>query len=115
MQLAPGDVFAGYTVVEALGAGGMGEAYLARHPRLPRRDALKVPPAAVSQDSTFRERFTREADLASGLWHPNVVSVYDRGEHGGQLWIAMEFVDGTDAGRQLVASPTGLPEPLQTN
>ncbi|MGY4646266.1 serine/threonine-protein kinase [Mycobacterium sp. URHB0021] len=109
MQLAPGDVFAGYTVVEALGAGGMGEVYLARHPRLPRRDALKVLPAAVSQDSTFRERFTREADLASGLWHPNVFSVYDRGEHGGQLWIAMEFVDGTDAGRQLVASPAGLP------
>ena len=109
MQLAPGDVFAGYTVVEALGAGGMGEVYLARHPRLPRRDALKVLPVAVSQDSTFRERFTREADLASGLWHPNVVSVYDRGEHGGQLWIAMEFVDGTDAGQQLVVSPAGLP------
>jgi serine/threonine-protein kinase len=110
MQLAPGDVFAGYTIVEALGAGGMGEVYLARHPRLPRRDALKVLPTGISRDSTFRERFTREADLASGLWHPNVVSVYDRGEHNGQLWIAMEFVDGTDAGRRLAGSySAGMP------
>lgn len=110
MQLASGDVFAGYTIVEALGAGGIGEVYLARHPRLPRRDALKILPAGISQDSTFRERFTREANLASGLWHPNVVSVYDRGETAGQLWIAMEFVDGTDAGRQLAASsPGGMP------
>jgi serine/threonine protein kinase len=75
MQLASGDVFADYTVVEALGAGGMGEVYLARHPRLPRRDALKILPAGISKDPIFRERFIREADLASGLWHPNVVSV----------------------------------------
>jgi serine/threonine-protein kinase len=87
----------------------MGEVYLARHPRLPRRDAVKVLPAGIWQDPTFRERFIREADLASGLWHPNVVSVYDRGEHGGQLWIAMEFVDGTDAGRLLAGAPGGLP------
>jgi serine/threonine-protein kinase len=104
MQLASGDVFAGYTIVKPLGAGGMGEVYLARHPRLPRRDAVKVLPAGISQDPTFRERFIREADLASGLWHPNVVSVYDRGEHGGQLWIAMEFADGTDAGRLLAGA-----------
>jgi serine/threonine protein kinase len=87
----------------------MGEVYLARHPRLPRRDAVKVLPAGIWQDPTFRERFIREADLASGLWHPNVVSVYDRGEHGGQLWIAMEFADGTDAGRLLAGAPGGLP------
>jgi len=110
MQLGPGDDFAGYTIVEVLGAGGMGEVYLARHPRLPRRDALKVLPAGISSDPRFRARFTREADLASGLWHPNVVGVYDRGEHDGQLWMAMEYVDGTDAARRLAASrSTGLP------
>jgi serine/threonine-protein kinase len=109
MQFVAGDVFAGYTIVRALGAGGMGEVYLVRHPRLPRHDALKVLPTGISRDSTFRERFTREADLASGLWHPNVVGVYDRGEHNGQLWIAMEFVDGTDAGRRLAGSHLGLP------
>jgi serine/threonine protein kinase, bacterial len=109
MQLAPGDAFAGYTIVKALGAGGMGVVYLARHPRLPRHDALKVLPTGISKGSTFRERFTREADLAAGLWHPNVVSVYDRGEHDGQLWIAMEFVNGIDAGRTLARShPTGM-------
>lgn len=110
MQLGPGDVFADYTIVDALGAGGMGEVYLARHPRLPRRDALKVLPTGISNDAIFRERFIREGDLAAGLWHPNVVSVYDRGEYNGQLWIAMEFVDGTDAGRQLAGAQfTGLP------
>lgn len=110
MRLGPGDVFAGYTIMEALGAGGMGEVYLARHPRLPRRDALKILPAGISGDASFRDRFTREADLASSLWHANVVSVYDRGDHNGQLWIAMEFVDGTDAGQQLAGTfPGGMP------
>jgi len=58
----------------------MGEVYLAEHPRLPRRDALKVLPADVSADPDYRARFNREADLASTLWHPHIVSVGDRGE-----------------------------------
>ncbi len=72
----------------------MGEVYLAQHPRLPRRDALKLLARDVSADPSFRERLLREADLASTLWHPHVVGVHDRGEYQGQLWIAMDFVDG---------------------
>jgi serine/threonine-protein kinase len=53
--------------VRLLGTGGMGEIYLARHPRLPRQDALKVLPASVSADDEFRGRFNREADLAATL------------------------------------------------
>jgi serine/threonine-protein kinase len=88
----------------------MAEVYLAQHPRLPRRDALKVLSEAVTADSNFRERFQREADLAGALWHPNIVAVHDRGEFDGHLWIAMDYVDGTDAA-QLARKryPTGMP------
>nr|WP_082947167.1 serine/threonine-protein kinase [Mycolicibacter sinensis] len=98
MPLAPGSTFAGYAVVRLLGSGGMGEVYLVEHPRLPRHDALKVLPADISSDPEYRERFSREADLAAGLWHPNIVGVRDRGEHEGQLWITMEYVPGINAG-----------------
>src|SRR6476620_8358069 len=88
----------------------MGEVYLARHPRLPRQDALKVLRADVSADNDFRQRFIREADLASARSHPNIVTVYDRGEFDGQLWIATQYVNGTDAA-QLMRSryPAGMP------
>lgn len=109
MSLADGATFAGYTIIRLLGAGGMGEVYLAQHPRLPREDALKVLPLSVSADREFRERFEREADLAAGLWHPHIVGVHDRGEFDGQLWISMDYVDGTDAGQLLRAQPPGLP------
>jgi serine/threonine-protein kinase len=101
MPLADGATFAGYTIVRLLGSGGMGEVYLAQHPRLPRRDALKVLPASVSGDSEYRERFNREADIAATLWHPHIVGVHDRGEYEGQIWISMDYVEGTDAARLL--------------
>jgi serine/threonine-protein kinase len=110
MPLADGATFAGYTIVRMLGSGGMGEVYLAQHPRLPRRGALKVLPAAVSADSEYRERFNREADIAATLWHPHIVGVHDRGDFEGQLWISMDYVDGTDAGRLLrECYPGGMP------
>ena len=99
MPLAAGADFAGYTVVRCLGTGGMGEVYLAQHPRLPRQDALKILRAGVSADDEYRQRFEREADIAATLWHPHIVGVHDRGEHDGQLWIAMDYVPGTDTAR----------------
>jgi serine/threonine protein kinase, bacterial len=101
MPLASGAVFAGYTIEQLLGAGAMGEVYLAQHPRLPRLDALKILPPALTDDADFRERFNREADLAATLWHPHIVRLHDRGQFDGQLWIAMDYVDGTDAVRLL--------------
>ena len=85
MSLTEGQVFAGFTVVRPLGSGGMGEVHLARHPRLPRQDALKVLPESVSADEEFRARFNREADLAATLWHPHIVGVHDRGEYEGRF------------------------------
>ncbi|WP_439029980.1 protein kinase domain-containing protein [Gordonia terrae] len=109
MSLEPGTQFAGYTIVGKIGAGGMGEVYLARHPRLPRHDVIKVLAEHVSNDPTFRARFTREADLAAQLDHPCIVSVYDRGEVDGRLWISMQYVAGTDAAALIAATPGGLP------
>src|ERR1700693_3720142 len=95
MPLADGQCFAEYTILRLLGSGGMGEIYLAQHPRLPRNDALKVLPTTFTEDHEYRERFNREADIAATLWHPHIVGVHDRGEFNGQLWISMDYVEGT--------------------
>ena len=108
MPIADGAVFAGYTIVRLLGTGGMGEVYLVLHPRLPRQEALKILSASVSADPEYRHRFAREADIAASLWHPHVVAVHDRGEHDGQLWITMDYVEGTDAAQLTSIHGSGL-------
>jgi serine/threonine protein kinase, bacterial len=110
MPLRFGETFAGYRILRLLGSGGMGDVYLVQHPRLPRQEALKVLRPDLSSDASFRERFIREADLAAGLRHPHIVGIHDRGEHDDHLWIAMDYIDGTDAA-QLVEQryPAGLP------
>lgn len=111
MPLNTGEVFAGYVIQRLLGTGGMGEVYLAQHPRLPRHDALKILSLAATADVEFRARFIREAELAATLWHPHIVGVLDRGEFDGRLWISMEYVDGTDAGRLVREHhPSGMSE-----
>ncbi len=111
MPLNSGDVFAGYTIDRLLGTGGMGEVYLAQHPRLPRHDAIKILTRDSAVDGEFRARFIREAELAATLRHPNIVGVLDRGEFDGRLWISMDYVDGTDAGRLMRQTyPNGMPE-----
>jgi serine/threonine protein kinase len=99
MPFKNGEVFAGYVIQRLLGTGGTGEVYLAQHPRLPRHDALKILSLSATADEEFRARFNREAELAATLWHPHIVGVLDRGEFNGRLWISMDYVDGTDAGR----------------
>ena len=101
-MLAPGDKIAQYTIESRLGAGGMGEVYLALDARLQRRVALKVileDPAASSENSASMgrdasARLVREARAAASLTHPNVVSVYDVGEENGRVYLAMEHVVG---------------------
>ncbi|MBP2450368.1 LpqN/LpqT family lipoprotein [Mycolicibacterium lutetiense] len=110
MPLASGQEFAGFTIVRLVGTGGMGEVYLASHPRLPREDALKVLPISVSSDNEFRQRFIREADMAATLWHPHIVGVHDRGEFEDRLWISMDYVEGHDAAKLLHDQfPKGMP------
>jgi serine/threonine-protein kinase len=111
MPFDNGEVFAGYVIQRLLGTGGSGEVYLAQHPRLPRQDALKVLSLDSTADDEFRARFNREAELAATLWHPHIVGVLDRGEFNGRLWISMDYVDGTDAGRLLRENYVGgMPE-----
>ncbi|WP_068061245.1 serine/threonine-protein kinase [Nocardia xishanensis] len=96
-MLYEGEVFAGYVIERQLGRGGMGSVYLARHPRLPRRTALKLLNREMFADNEIRARFEREADVVARLDHPNIVTVYDRGVEDEQLWISMQYVDGSDA------------------
>ncbi|MFE6862770.1 serine/threonine-protein kinase [Nocardia sp. NPDC057668] len=108
MSIGPGSLVGGYRIERVIGAGGMGTVYLAKHPELPRRDALKVLSTQYSQDTEYRARFEREANLASALDHPNIVSIYNRGEDHGQLWIAMQYVNGIDASDAAKQQPQSM-------
>lgn len=94
-----------YLVQEAIGRGGMSTVYRAADERLERPVALKVMSENLSTDPEFRARFLEEARAASAIDHVNVVPIYDFGEQGGALFIAMRLVDGTDLARELVAGP----------
>jgi serine/threonine protein kinase len=83
-----------YRIDKKLGGGGMGEVYLAEHIRIKRKCAIKVLRAALSDDNDSLQRFQREAENASMISHPNVAQVYDFGEHGNLLYLAMEFIEG---------------------
>jgi serine/threonine protein kinase, bacterial len=110
MPLVSGAKVAEFNIVRLLGRGQIGELYLAEHPRLPRRHALKILSADVSADPEYRYRFKQESDQAAALWHPNIVSLQDRGEFEDRLWLSMDYVDGTDAAQLLTdTNPEGMP------
>lgn len=101
-DLAPGSTFAGHRIEGVAGRGGMGVVYRARHLALNQQRALKLVAPHLSEDSTFRRRFQRESRLAASIEHPNVIPIHHAGEEGGQLYVAMRYVRGTDL-RQLIA------------
>ena len=92
----PGTAFAGYRVDSLVGRGGMGVVYRATDLSLGRPVALKLIAPELSEDERFRARFLREPRLAASLDHPNVIPIYEAGEHEGQLYLAMRYVAGTD-------------------
>jgi len=94
MSLAAGDRLGRYEVLGPLGAGGMGEVYRASDPGLEREVALKVLPADTLSDDNARARMLREARMAAKLNHPHVCTVHEVGEADGQVYIAMELVEG---------------------
>ena len=99
MPLDAGTRFGPYETVAFLGAGGMGEVYEAVDTRLNRRVALKILPPALVANAERRRRFVQEAQLASALQHPNIVTIFDIGSAGETEYLAMELVRGTHARR----------------
>ena len=97
----PGTRIGEYVVVSEIGRGGMAVVYLAEHPNLGRKVALKLLTDKLSNDDRFRDRFMREARIAAAIEHPNIVPVYDAGEVEGLLFIAMRYVEGIDLGKLL--------------
>lgn len=93
---APGSEFAGYRIESIAGRGGMGIVYRATQLALGRPVALKLLTAQLAADDAFRERFRREWETAAAIDHPNVIPLYEAGEHEGTLFIAMRFVEGVD-------------------
>jgi len=94
VTLTSGTMVSHYRIVEEIGAGGMGEVYLAEDTQLDRRVALKFLSAHLCRDEECRARFKREAQAAAKLNHPNIMTVYDVGDYQGRPFFAMEYVEG---------------------
>jgi serine/threonine protein kinase len=95
-QPDPDIQIAGYRIEARLGRGGMGEVYRAVQLSLDRRVALKVLSPRLAEDAVFRRRFLRESRIAASIDHPSIIPIYETGEDGGLLYIAMRYVDGMD-------------------
>jgi serine/threonine protein kinase/tetratricopeptide (TPR) repeat protein len=93
-MFTPGTKVAHYRIEKKIGAGGMGDVYLAEDTKLQRQVALKFLPSEYSSEPELKTRFTREAQAAASLNHPNIVTVFEISEHEGRLFIAMEYVEG---------------------
>ncbi len=94
-----------YEIVSAIGAGGMGEVYRARDPRLKREVAIKVLPASLSSDPQRLDRFEQEAVVAGALNHPNILAVHDIGQQDGSPYIVSELLDGATLRERLRSGP----------
>src|ERR687885_363941 len=100
-----------YRILRKLGSGGMANVYLAEDQELGRRVAIKILNDRHANDDQFVERFRREAKNAAGLSHPNIVSIYDRGEAEGTYYIAMEYLDGRSL-KELIIGRGPAPIPV---
>src|SRR5690349_22664313 len=93
-MLKTGTQLGPYSIVSLLGSGGMGEVYRARDTRLKRDVAIKVLPSAYAKDGERLRRFEQEAQAASALNHPNILSIFDFGEHEGSPYLVSELLEG---------------------
>ena len=111
MAVVAGTRLGRYQIRSQIGAGGMGEVYLAEDTQLGRRVAIKLLPPETISDEHARKRLLREARAAATLDHPNICSIYEVNEDADCLFIAMQYVEGETLGTRLVDSPLA-PEEL---
>jgi predicted ATPase/serine/threonine protein kinase len=111
-MLQPGAKLGRYEIRSLIGAGGMGEVYLAHDPELHRPIALKVLGSAAREDEDLRRRLEHEARAASALNHPNILTIYDIGEVDGERFIATEYVDGVTLRQRMTRGELSLRDVL---
>ncbi|MBL8192041.1 MAG: serine/threonine protein kinase, partial [Acidobacteria bacterium] len=112
MTISTGSLIARYRVLNKIGAGGMGEVYLAQDDSLGRKVAIKVLPESFTQDADRVRRFEQEARSASALNHPNIITIYEVGKHDGTHFIATEFIEGETLRQQMNTEKPDLVESL---
>lgn len=111
-MLQTDDILSHYKIISSIGAGGMGEVYLATDTRLDRQVALKVLLDDVSDDADRVERFVREAKAASALNHPNILTVFEIGTFGTSHYIATEFINGKTLRERIISGSVDVNEAL---
>src|SRR5678816_3394024 len=111
--MSPNTVLAHYSIVRKIGAGGMGEVYLAQDKKLDRKIALKILPAEVASNQERMRRFVQEAKAASALNHPNIITIHEVGQFDSRHFIATEFIDGETLRQRLHKEPMELGALLQ--
>ena len=107
-ELREGNTVSHYRISSKIGSGGMGEVYRARDSRLDRDVAIKVLPSELSTDTDRLRRFEQEAKATSALNHPNILTVFDIGEHDGAPFIVAELLDGEELRARLDEGPIPL-------
>ena len=113
MTIPAGTKLGRYEIRAKIGAGGMGEVYLAQDTKLERKVALKILPADVASHRDRMDRFVREAKAAAALNHPNIAHIYEIGEAEGQNFIAMEFIDGQTLRKVIHSGQADMPKLLR--
>ncbi|MGI8543574.1 MAG: protein kinase domain-containing protein [Aridibacter sp.] len=113
MKLTKDTMISHYRILSKIGAGGMGEVYLAQDTKLNRQVALKILPTEFAKDKDRMTRFVREAQSASALNHPNIITIHEIGEFDGTNYIATEFIDGKTLDEYAKDNPLNLESALE--